>query len=1095
MLEQKYNWRRFWGVRDGIVRLTNHGMLEDPEGPYGHILNPDAKTLETLEGTPCLILLGEPGSGKSHEIDREVGELKTRQSEADVLHFQLRDFQTDLKLCQDIFDHNEGLQDWLTRQDRLHLFLDSLDEGLLNVSSLATLLIRELKKYPTEHLYIRLACRTAEWPEILERGLVEHWGIQNFRAYELLPLREKDIAEAASSEGIDALRFLEEVKRKGVGPLAAKPVTLKFLLKLYQKHEVLPRTQAELYAEGCRHLCEESSQSRAASRHRGSLNVEKRLLVAQRIAAITIFGNKASVWTGSITDRPESDVAVDELASGTEGTGSDRFSVEAEEIRETLNTGLFSSRGLNRVGWAHQTYAEFLAAQYLVENHVSLDQTIALVTHPSDERLIPQLYETAAWLGSMNPDAFRAIVKNDPAVLLRSDVASADTKDKITLVAALLEAADNEDWIDSDWSGSQLYYKLKHDALDQQLAPYISDRAKGFFARRIAADIAERCEVRNVQDDLVQVALDLEDDVNLRVNAAYALARIGDFATKQRLRPLALGQTGDDPDDELKGAGLLAVWPDHLSSEELFQSLTHPKRPSLTGLYKLSINQISSQLDRADLAVALKWLIDNGNHFDSLSPFRSIRNEIFCLALQNLDAPAVREALANIISDNVRILRGDEENLIVTDDEKRYTLLRSVIPKLADAETRTKWYGLIWGENRLIGPADIPWLLEFLASEQSSATQRLLAEIVNRLLDPRDTEHMALVIDAARTSPALAEVCRWFLSPVYLDSTQAHAQKRNYAEAQELNRGIPKPPPLDPPPIDRVRLLLNRFETGNTAAWWQLNREMTLEEDSRFYGDESESDLTKLSVWRIATSEDRQRLLETAKRYLADGDPQPAKWLGKNLMWRPAYAGYRALRLLHDHNAEYLAALSDETWKKWSSIVVAYPFQNQPSDAEVQARLVKLAYQNAHDEVIQIVLSLISKDNRTDGYLSALKTLQHCWDDRLISALTNKLKTGKLKPSSLRQLLSELLARDGLEAKLYAKRLISRRSASPTAAAKAESAARGLVLDGDDAGWDVIWPRIQSDREFGRRLIESISGSPYTRDNTIAARLNEDREY
>src|SRR5262249_45760963 len=142
---------------------------------------------------------------------------------------------------------------------------------------------------------------------------------------------------------------------------------------------------------------------------------------------------------------------------------------------------------------------------------------------------------------------------------------------------------------------------------------------------RIAADIAERCEARDVQDALVQVALDPNDDVNLRVNAAYALARIGDSPTKQKLRPLALGQAGDDPDDELKGAGLLAVWPDHLSSEELFQSLTHPKRPSLAGLYKLSINQIASQLDGANLSVALNWLADNGNHFDSLSPFRSIR--------------------------------------------------------------------------------------------------------------------------------------------------------------------------------------------------------------------------------------------------------------------------------------------------------------------------------------------------------------------------------------------------------------------------------------------------------------------------------------
>jgi len=75
----------------------------------------------------------------------------------------------------------------------------------------------------------------------------EHWSDEKFKVCELLPLREKDIYEAARSEGIDSENFLKELKRKQVGPLAIKPVTLKFLLKLFAKHEELPNTQAELY--------------------------------------------------------------------------------------------------------------------------------------------------------------------------------------------------------------------------------------------------------------------------------------------------------------------------------------------------------------------------------------------------------------------------------------------------------------------------------------------------------------------------------------------------------------------------------------------------------------------------------------------------------------------------------------------------------------------------------------------------------------------------------------------------------------------------------------------------------------------------------
>jgi len=39
-------------------------------------------------------------------------------------------------------------------------------------------------------------------------------------------------------------------------------------------------------------------------------------------------------------------------------------------IRETLGTGLFSSRGIDLMGFAHQTYAEFLSGRYLHLNNL-----------------------------------------------------------------------------------------------------------------------------------------------------------------------------------------------------------------------------------------------------------------------------------------------------------------------------------------------------------------------------------------------------------------------------------------------------------------------------------------------------------------------------------------------------------------------------------------------------------------------------------------------------------------------------------------------------------------------------------------------------
>jgi len=113
MHEQKYHWLRFWRPREATVRLSEQGTLVDPEDSYGHILNPDALTLDALEDTPCLVLLGDPGSGKSYEIDQQIERRKEYEGDRRVLHFQLRDFQTDVKLCQDIFDNIPKFQAWI----------------------------------------------------------------------------------------------------------------------------------------------------------------------------------------------------------------------------------------------------------------------------------------------------------------------------------------------------------------------------------------------------------------------------------------------------------------------------------------------------------------------------------------------------------------------------------------------------------------------------------------------------------------------------------------------------------------------------------------------------------------------------------------------------------------------------------------------------------------------------------------------------------------------------------------------------------------------------------------------------------------------
>lgn len=141
MLKKEYHWKRFWCPRSGRINLDYEGYLHDPDSSeFGAIQNPDLVSSETIADIPCLILLGEPGMGKTQEI-KEL-EKATENTGNKTLLYELGAF-TNLK--DDLF-RDEEFKDWLNGTYPLYLFLDSLDEGRLTIQNIAQGLGSELKR-------------------------------------------------------------------------------------------------------------------------------------------------------------------------------------------------------------------------------------------------------------------------------------------------------------------------------------------------------------------------------------------------------------------------------------------------------------------------------------------------------------------------------------------------------------------------------------------------------------------------------------------------------------------------------------------------------------------------------------------------------------------------------------------------------------------------------------------------------------------------------------------------------------------------------------------------------------------------------------
>jgi predicted NACHT family NTPase len=707
MPQQTYDWKRFWCPRAGTISLSDFGYPYDPDSKYGRQVNPDVVSFAEIASTPCLVLLGEAGMGKSTAVKEAYEEIKA--SGARCLWFRLGDYGSDTELCQAIF-RNTILQDWLEGDEHLYLFLDSLDEGLLNINILTRILKRELGNLPCDRLSLRITCRTADWDSAssLEEKFKEKW-TDHVGVYELVPLTRPNVIEAAQKNEIDPDSFIQTVFDRDAVPLAIKPTTLKFLINTYKQSQLLPLTQKELYLKGCEALCIETNQDRLESRNKGKLSEFQRMVVAARIATILIFANRSAIWTDKdLGDVPPLDITLAKMCTGSERIDDQDFQIIEDAIRETLSiTSLFSSRGTNRMGFAHQTYAEFLAAWYVAEHHnLPLVQIMSLLTTPEDpeKRLVPQLHETAAWIAGMRVDVMEEITRTDPDVILRSDIPT-DTNFKERFVENLLARDEMGLGVTFDERISNYRHlkKLKHPNLANQIQPYIQDCSRSLEARNLAIDIAEICEEKSLQDYLVEIALNPSENIYLRQNTAKALTFLGDSSVRLRLKLLATNEIPEDEDDSLKAYSLTAVWSEHLNAEELFQVLTHPKKANYYGSYSRFLeSEIVKHLKPSDLTIALDWVIRQGKrHFQH--PFGSVANAIIRFAWDYIEDPFVLELLAQIVLIQWKEYHGvvteDDgkgfEELLLTSEYKRRLLMDAVVLIVAEEENPNSSFFLI----------------------------------------------------------------------------------------------------------------------------------------------------------------------------------------------------------------------------------------------------------------------------------------------------------------------------------------------------------------------------------------------------------------
>ncbi|WP_437651057.1 NACHT domain-containing protein [Sorangium sp. So ce362] len=789
-------WRRFWIPRDTAPVLDGRGYLADPEGMYGRHMNPQARTLEQLEDTPCVALLGEPGSGKSFAVRAYVDGLRAGRS-AMLLDVDCR-WSPDLQ--KQIFA-TEAFEQWRAGRAPLTLVVDSLDEHPQGAYGIASQLIDQIRRGPVNSLRLRIACRSAEWPAMLDEQLPLLWKPKGEELqatfHGLAPLRQSDVELAA---GKDAAGFLAEAARVDAGSLAIKPITLRFLLEEYRRRGELPRTRLELYEEGCRILCEESSKSRRGARHTWRLRGSERLAIASRIAAVCVLGRRSVVFTGQdLGTVPPEAVTIEDLVGAAEPSTSGQVTVDSDALEDVLNvSGLFAPRGSDQIGWAHQTYAEFLAARFLHERGLSTEHLVGQVSNGAMGRVVPALRETVAWLASMSlasmrKEFFQRMLVVDPGSLLGSDFALVGNAEREALVAALLEKLDRREMSNMTiLHRSELLARLDHAGLADQLRPYLVGRDRYTMARRAALDIVDACQVVALQDVVADVVLDGSEHIEIRSSAAHTLAHIGSREAKQRLLPLLRGDCEVDLDDELKGYALLALWPDEITAAELFAALKPFEERSHGGSYGDFLHRLSMTLPPPALPEALRWTLVLPSRRDAPFALTRLLDKILRMAWERLEDAQVRALLAQAVVRRlavhdvifVRRGHGDEETPDPARDDGRRRLLATAMVAL-----------LPWGpydtflivHHGLVLPKDVPWVIEQLRNGATPLEREHWAAILRQVaLSDWAFEVADPILGAVDEFSEIREAMPWLIKNVELGSALSRWMRRECRQARKF---------------------------------------------------------------------------------------------------------------------------------------------------------------------------------------------------------------------------------------------------------------------------------------------------------------------
>jgi hypothetical protein len=727
-----------------------------------------------------VVLLGEPGSGKTYELQHQA---TLSSPGCPRFYFRLDELAAGGEPFRPLDDDAQRFAEWRESGDRAIFFLDSVDEVKIHQ---ATDFYRALDRFlelAGRRALIRativISSRITEWlpttdgHEVRVRFPRQSTGAtkpgRSEEPYpfvvQLLPLDEAAVTTYAKARGVaDAEQFLEALEKAHAWELARRPADVNDLLAFWRESRNLG-TLTEILDFAC-----ESQLRKTSDRERSEvLALDRARSGVECLAAATILCRKFIFQIPG--ERNASAQAIDALACLPPDWRN-------EEVRALLNHALFDGASYGHTRFHHRRLSEFLAARWF-ENlmvkgcPVGELEDLLFDARGSERVLRPSLAPLAAWLCAgaerWNMMVCRRVIEVAPEILLRyGDPATLTVEDRRALLKSLLKKADGRQhlWWDHDQATLS---RLADGALAAEINELITAPSSGRTLRELGLEIVIAGRFAECAPAVLKLAIGDLAIGDVFATTARALKAVG---SESDLHALATAATNAERLPERVCVRLCELlFPKIWSVSELFRALNRmgPVTGSGFGWYNLS-EHLASVTNKENGLVLLKGLLrhstDDGGDDDRFEPRSSART---MLAVCNvmLGWPVLSDEEASTIAE-VLVRVGDRRGYLSREDfisdrterhpQVRERYFRRAAEKVAQEHGYTDVrFSSVVIFHEMLKPTidDLSWILAWLKGASSECERQCALEWGWDLWQQtgRSREALARIKDAAKGFP------------------------------------------------------------------------------------------------------------------------------------------------------------------------------------------------------------------------------------------------------------------------------------------------------------------------------------------------------